>query len=237
MNKVKPIKDEAKLSLIQEELEKETDPRGERMFLLFMVGLHTGLRISDLVRLKVKHVSGDEIRLVEKKTGKKTVIPLDAVIRPIIQDRTRGMKQEEWLFPSRERQGNGDVKPITTRQAYNDMQIIARRFKLGDAIGCHTLRKTFGYWHYKNNGNLAMLRDWFNHTDDSVTLRYIGMDDEEKRKSMQGFNPGRFAYEPREPVNRGRSGREAEEMEIDRLDRTKQGQIMGRKAQAKRKRK
>ena len=47
MNKVQPIKDPEKLRQIQEDLATRTDPHGERMFLLFELGIHTGLRISE----------------------------------------------------------------------------------------------------------------------------------------------------------------------------------------------
>lgn len=237
MNKVKPIKDGEKLRQIQEELGRATDPHGERMFLLFEVGIHTGLRISDLVRLRCKHVQGDAISTVEKKTGKRTTIPLDAVIQGILRDRLRGKGPEALLFPSRNRRPDGTEKPITTRSAYADMRLIARQFALGDAIGCHTLRKTFGYWHYKHNRDLEMLRQWFSHASQSVTLRYIGMDDEEKRRSVRGFNPGQFAYEPREAVSRGRSAQESEALDVEHLDRSRQGQIWGERAKANREKK
>jgi integrase len=234
LNKVEPIKDADKLRWIQEDLGSRTDWHSERMFLLFELGIHTGLRISDLVRLRVEHVNGDGIRTVEKKTGKETYIPLNATIRTIIQDRTRGMDGRALLFPSRCGDGDSNPKPITTRTAYNDMQIIARRYGLRGNIGCHTLRKTFGYWHYKQNGNLALLRGWFNHTDDSVTMRYIGMDDEEKRKSVEGFNPGGAVYTPRGSINRGRPRETGKPIEVEHLDREKQGELMGKRAKERR---
>lgn len=231
MNKVLPIKDAEKLRRIQEELAANTDWHGERMFLLFELGIHTGLRISDLIRLKKKNVCGEWIDMVEKKTGKVTRIPLNATIRTIIQDRCRNMDPDDLLFPSRMRRGDGSPCPITRLTAYNDIQAIAKRFNLGDRMGCHTLRKTFGYWHYKQNRDLELLRQWFNHASQSVTLRYIGMDEDEKRKSVQGFNPGGMVYQPREPVRHGRPNQASEHLEISRLDRSKQGKILGQQAQ------
>lgn len=231
MNKVLPIKDYEKLRRIQEELAADTSWHGERMFLLFELGIHTGLRISDLVRLKKKNVCGEWIDMVEKKTGKVTRIPLNVTIRTIIQDRCRELNPDDLLFPSRMTRGNGSKCPITTHTAYNDMQAIADRFNLGDRIGCHTMRKTFGYWHYKQNKDLELLRQWFNHASPAVTLRYIGMDEDEKRKSVQGFNPGGMVYQPRGPIRRGRPDQESEHLEIKRLDRTKQGKILGQRGQ------
>lgn len=235
MNKVQPIKDEEILRQIQEELAERTDPRGERMFLMFELGIHTGLRISDLVRLQKKHVCGEWIETIEKKTGKVTRIPLNTNIRIIIQDRCRAMDDNQFLFPSRKKRGDGSQHPITTHCAYEDMQWIAKQFHLTGHIGCHTLRKTFGYWHYKQNLDLEMLRQWFNHTSQAVTLRYIGMDDEERRKSVQAFNPGKPAYHPRDAINRGKPVKKSEGLEIKNLDRSKQGKIWGSRAQQARK--
>lgn len=229
MNKVLPIKDPDKLRIIQETLAKETDPHGERMFLLFELGIHTGLRISDLVRLRKENVCGEWIDCIEKKTKKRNRVPLNTTIRMIIQDRCRDMEPDQLLFPSRVRYGDGTQRPITTRCAYNDIQIIADRFNLGDRIGCHTLRKTFGYWHYKQNHDLEILRIWFNHATQSVTLRYIGMDDDEKKKSVYGFNPGGAVYQPRNPIRYGRPEQESKFLEIKNKDRTKQGKMWGSK--------
>ena len=101
MNNVRPIKDPDKLREIREGLAKLTDWHGERMFLLFEIGINTGLRISDMIRLRKKHVCGDWIETVEQKTGKVTRIPLNVTIRQIIQDRCRDMDPEDLLFPSR----------------------------------------------------------------------------------------------------------------------------------------
>lgn len=231
MNKVLPIKDAEKLRNMQEEMAADTGWHEERMFLLFELGIHTGLRISDLVRLKKKNVCGEWIDMTEKKTGKNTRIPLNATIRAIIQDRCRYLDLDDLLFPSRMRRSDGKQHPITTRCAYDDIKTIAKRFNLGDRIGCHTLRKTFGYWHYKQNHDLEILRQWFNHASQAITIRYIGIDEEEKRKSVQGFNPGGMVYRPREPISRGRPAMQSEPMEIKRADHETQGRIWGQKAQ------
>lgn len=236
MNNVRPIKDPDKLREIREGLAAMTDWHGERMFLLFEIGINTGLRISDIVRLRKKHVCGDWIETVEQKTGKRTRIPLNTQIRQIIQDRCRDMDMEDLLFPSRVTIGDRTVQmPMTRRTAYNDIRQIAEMFGLGDHIGCHTMRKTFGYWHYKKNKDLELLREWFNHTSQAVTRRYIGMDENERQKSVQGFNPGGAVYQPRGPVSRGKSDTKPEALKIKNLDRSKQGKIWGERAQEKRK--
>ena len=236
MNKVRPIKDPDKLREIREGLAAMTDWHGERMFLLFEIGINTGLRIGDMIRLRKKHVCGEWIETVEQKTGKATRIPLNTTIRQIIQDRCRNMEMDDLLFPSRMEIGDGTVQvPITRRTAYNDIRAIAEKYGLGDHIGCHTLRKTFGYWHYKKNKDLEILRQWFNHTDQTVTRRYIGIDEDERKKSVTGFNPGGAVYQPRGPINNGKPEQKSESLKIKNLDRSKQGKIRGERAKERRK--
>lgn len=227
MNTVHAIRDPDKLFEIQDSLQHETSTHGRRIFLLFEMGIHTGLRISDLVRLKVENVCGMEICGIEKKTGKQTILPLDAQIRAIIQDRTRDMAPKDYLFTSRNTAPDGTAKHITTRTAYDDMKIIARRFNLGGYVGCHTLRKTFGYWHYKQNNNLELLRQWFNHATVDVTRHYIGVDLDERRKSMVGFNPGGLKYIASGPINKGKPRSESVPIEIENKDRSEQGKHRG----------
>ena len=51
-----------------------------------------------------------------------------------------------------------------------------------EKIGTHTLRKTFGYHVYQSTKDAAMLMDIFNHADIHITLRYIGVNQDQKDK-------------------------------------------------------
>lgn len=145
MKKVQTIKNAEKLQEIQEGLSAATDAHGRRMYLFFMCGIYTGLRVSDLVRLKAGNVRGEEIILTEKKTGKEQIIPIATVLQKVVANRTQGMSDDDYLFPSRSNAPDGKPWHITTRSAYDDMRSIAAHYGLRGSIGCHTLRKTFGY--------------------------------------------------------------------------------------------
>ena len=61
--------------------------------------------------------------------------------------------------------------------------------KLGISInvGTHTMRKTFGYHHYKQFNDIALLQKILNHSSPSITLRYIGIDQETIDISYNNF--------------------------------------------------
>lgn len=56
-----------------------------------------------------------------------------------------------------------------------------------DGIGTHTMRKTFGYWYYKQTKDIATLQMILNHSHPEITLRYIGVTDEEIENSLNNF--------------------------------------------------
>ncbi|MEK9200333.1 site-specific integrase [Ureibacillus sp. FSL E2-3493] len=154
-----------------------------RDLFLFNLGINTGLRVSDLVPLKVKDVK-EKVHLVitEQKNGKTKRFMLPKATREMIEDYIRGMQEEDYLFSSRK--GNG---PISTTQAYRSLQKAAD--VLGrDDIGTHTMRKTFGYHHYKRNKDVATLQHIFNHSAPSITLKYIGITDDEIDATMEDFS-------------------------------------------------
>lgn len=154
---------------------------GERDHFLFQFGINTGLRVSDIVPLKVKDVRGKTyVHVLEGKTEKARRVLLRE-IQPEIEAYTRGMNDEDWLFPSRK--GNG---PISPTQAYRALVKAGEMIDRSD-IGTHTMRKTFGYHHYKRNKDVAKLQEIFNHSAPSITKRYIGIRQDEIDESLEGF--------------------------------------------------
>ena len=71
--------------------------------------------------------------------------------------------------------------------AYRIINGACRVVGIKENIGTHTLRKTFGYHHYRKFKDIALLQKIFNHYSPSVTLRYIGIDQEEINKSYMNF--------------------------------------------------
>ena len=155
--------------------------RSYRDYILFVIGINTGLRISDILQLKVEDVKGTHIVITEKKTNKHKRFYINGQLRKELSKYIEGMNDNDYLFPSRK----GD-KPITRVQAYRILNDVAEKLGI-DEVGTHTLRKTFGYWHYQQYKDVAILQDIFNHSSPSVTLRYIGITDDIKDKTIEGF--------------------------------------------------
>ncbi len=164
MNFVEPIRDTEKIKAVHDELLKQ-NPRDA---LLFSFGIYTGLRISDILKFKVKDVIGNSYNIREKKTKKQKIYDFNNNLKKEINQYIANMDPDEYLFKSRE----GKNKSITRQRAYQVIKKACNDNKIYN-VGTHTLRKTFGYHAYKNKKDVALLMDIFNHSNESITLRYI----------------------------------------------------------------
>jgi len=181
MELVQPIRDKKLIEEIKTELSKQ----GYRDFLMFVTGINTGLRISDLLTLRVSDVKDkSHILIKEEKTGKEKRFLINDNLKNHIDKYINTMNDDEYLFKSRE----GNNKPLTRTQAYRIINNATQKVGITDRIGTHTLRKTFGYWHYQQFKDVAILQDIFNHSAPSVTLRYIGINDDIKDKTIAEFS-------------------------------------------------
>lgn len=179
MKVVQPIRDKEKIEEIKQVLRHES----YRNYFLFVMGINTGLRISDLLPLQVKDVRNKtHIVIREKKTGNSKRFLINHALRQEIDEYTQGMKDNDYLFKSE----RGD-KPIQRVQAYKIINSVAEKVGL-EEIGTHTLRKTFGYHFYQRTKDVAMLQEIFNHSAPSITLRYIGITQDEIDNSLKEFN-------------------------------------------------
>lgn len=177
---VQPIRDQKKINQLKKILLAES-PRNHLMFVL---GINSGLRISDILKLKVKDVVDEDrkvrdfIEMREQKTGKYKKFPLGKNVKKAIilaiQDIESTPDMEMHIF--RSRQGNG---PITRNRAYQIINKAARSVGIEDRIGTHTMRKSFGFHAYKAGVDLSRLQYIFNHASPATTLRYIGITQDE----------------------------------------------------------
>ncbi|UOQ48140.1 tyrosine-type recombinase/integrase [Gracilibacillus caseinilyticus] len=156
--------------------------QSQRNLLLFNIGINTGLRIGDIVKLRIEDVKGRSYLVIrEGKTEKTRKVYLNSIMADI-SDYLDGKPSEGWLFPSRKGDGH-----ISTTQAYRILAKAAELIGRKD-IGTHTLRKTFGYHYYREKKDIATLMAIFNHSSQSVTKRYIGITDEEIEISLRDFS-------------------------------------------------
>jgi len=175
MEYVQPIRDIKQINAIKKVLRASS----LRDYCLFIVGINSGLRISDLLSLSIADVvdaSGkakDRVSIREQKTGKSKDFPLGDSAKKALKeylDSLADVAPDTALFASR-KGGNA----ITRQQAYRVINDAARAVGITDQIGTHTMRKTFGYHAYKQGVDITRIQQMLNHSSPKVTLRYIGI--------------------------------------------------------------
>ncbi|BCD26935.1 DNA integration/recombination/invertion protein (plasmid) [Bacillus cereus] len=180
MNQIKdvqPIRSKEQLEDMKWALKRHCS---ERDYIMFLIGINTGLRVGDLLKLKVSDVKKKKkVVIQEGKTKKVRQLNLVNIYDEI--QLYVSQIDSEWLFPSRK----GD-KAITPTQAYRQLQKAGEMADI-DSVGTHTMRKTFGYWFYKQTKDVAKLQDILNHSHPEITMLYIGIRAEEIEEDLNNF--------------------------------------------------
>lgn len=178
MMTVEPIREKGKINNMFFYLNGKDPKYG----LMFKFGLNTGLRISDILPLSTNDIFNqngtfkDYLVLKEKKTGKEKKIKINSSLRKNI---TNFISEEErkgsrYLFSNN---SGGHIKRI---QAYKVLKNAASVCGV-ENFGTHSMRKTWGYWTYKvSKFNIGLIMQTFNHSSQNVTLRYIGVNQDQQ---------------------------------------------------------
>ncbi|MBA7523391.1 Tyrosine recombinase XerC [subsurface metagenome] len=190
MNFVEPIRNPNQIVKIKGNLFKKKNPRD---FTLFTLAINTGLRISDILSLKVEDIKDrkgnikDSLYILEQKTKKRRKIPLNQQATEALGyyfKKTGIYDLDRYLFINEK---TGDNKPITRVRAWQLINKWCREVGLDCKVGGHTLRKTFGYHLRKQGVSIERISDLLGHSNIKVTFRYIGINDDERKEVLAKF--------------------------------------------------
>lgn len=194
MNFVEPIRDRKKIAQIKNLL------RGQKRFrdlLLFVVGINTALRISDLLQLQISHFFDEQRKIrhrfwiKERKRGKRHEVVINTSIRETLEEYLvafsdiRDDKDNYVFFNST---ANDYSSPIKRGQAWKFITSICHQAGLLGNFGTHSLRKTWGYHARMSGVDLALIMHKLNHESIAYTKRYLGITDDELEAVAQRLN-------------------------------------------------
>ncbi len=188
---VEPIRDRKKIAQIKNLLRGQ---RSYRNLLLFVVGINTALRISDLLQLKINHFLDEKGRIKsrfwikEQKRGKRHEITINQSIREAFTEYLKefpyiAKKGENYLFFNPKTN-----QPIKRGQAWKVVTNICADVGLQGNYGTHSLRKTWGFHARMQGVDLALIMHKLNHESIAYTKRYLGITDEELQAVVQRLN-------------------------------------------------
>lgn len=197
--------------------------REYRNYMLFTVGINTGLRCSDLRTLRFfqlidstskadEYNFRDEIIILEQKTQKHNPnrhIPINEAIKRAVTlylSSTNNIALDDYLFQSES--NNKNKEPL---QRFSIERILKTAYKavgVNVAGATHTLRKTFGYQflncnqEFKSNNSYSnpeverLLQIAYNHSSITNTFRYTGVTKDDLNVAYNNMNLALLEVDP-----------------------------------------
>lgn len=162
MKKMSPIKKIEELEAMKNYLKHKC----ERNYLIFLIGINTGLIAKDIVYLKVSEVRNKSC-LVGGQGSTKRQVALPKFLRKELNKYAKDKDGKDYLFKSKIEDG-----PISTRAVYSFLSEAATALGIKN-VGSLTMRKTFAYHFYKKNKDLELLRKLLGQTKLTDLLDYI----------------------------------------------------------------
>ena len=154
-----------------------------RNYALIILGVHTALRISDLLRVTWDDVYDFEnccvrarVDVTERKTGKTKSIALNKAVTKALSLFASFSARSGCFLIENPRTG----RAISRIQAYRLIRAASEALRFKDRVSCHSLRKTFGYHAWKSGTLPVVIMDIYNHSSLAVTRRYLGVSQDDK---------------------------------------------------------
>lgn len=136
-----------------------------------------GIRISDIMELKVKNFKGDKIETKEQKTGKLQYRMINPNITATVMEYAIDHKlgRDDKLFT------------IGVKAVQYGIRVIKSHLGL-ENIGTHSFRKFYATRQYELNGsNIELVKELLKHSSIATTQRYINVSQKEINKASSKF--------------------------------------------------
>lgn len=151
----------------------------ERFATALILEANLGLRISDILKLRLSDIvkDGERYRLsvVEKKTGKARNFTIPLALYQFI----RCYCLDNNIAPDR------IIFPVTARAVQKQLKLVCDYLGI-KGISSHSFRKFYATEIYKNSGyNIALVQQLLQHSSASVTQRYIGIQQQELEQAIE----------------------------------------------------
>lgn len=178
---------------------------------LFIIGINTGSRISDILKYRMCDILKDngeieeEIIMIEQKTGKERTIYYNEACKLAFKIILKDKKYlDEWLFVSRGNRkkyintldGRQIQLPLTRQSVWEYFKSFTK--DMDGNFSTHTMRQTFSYFFvqtdahdkYVDGRNVTALTLALRHSSPNVTMRYMKIRDVELKNIYKGLNLG-----------------------------------------------
>lgn len=158
---------------------------------LFIIGLRTGLRVSDFLRLKETNIDGDYIKITTKKTDHFVTIPLHPQVKAIIRKRG-GLPRliSDQKFNKYIKEICQEVKFTQLVEGSKINEKTKRKeegiYPKWELVSSHICRRSFATNLYGKLDNLTIM-GITTHQSETQFLKYIKITDTEKAEKLKKY--------------------------------------------------
>ncbi|PLT30441.1 tyrosine-type recombinase/integrase [Peribacillus deserti] len=186
MDFVEPFKDLKQIDEIKNYLKQNS----ERDYLLFVMGINTGMKISEMLGIKAGDVlCGNEsiafYQIPCEETVHKKEIYFNSKVRSALEHYifNSGLTPNDYLFASLKTKN-----PISRQQAHRIIHDAIDHLGIKGKFGASSMRKTFGYHAYKKGVSISIIQEYYHHAAPSETYKYLGITKEEPTQTIIDVN-------------------------------------------------
>ena len=185
MKKVYPVEPN-QIANIRKSIHHETF--GDRNEFLLLLLLNTALRISDALGITVGMVRDKEyLDIVEKKTGKHKHFPMNGFLKDTINEYTKDMEDDDFLFEARDKDKNGNSRAISRQQAHRIFKEATESIGIKNCAA-HSWRKSYARGLYEKTKDLSLIMRLLNHSSEAMTLKYLHLTEERDNERIMDFS-------------------------------------------------
>lgn len=152
----------------------------ERIATALVVEANLGIRISDVLALRLTDIVNDggryRLAITEKKTGRPRIFTVPLVIYQYLENYAlrNGIVPQERLFP------------ITERAVQKQLAIVCDYLGY-EGISTHSFRKWYATSIYMNNGcDISLVQHLLQHSSAATTQRYLGIEPQRVEQAIAG---------------------------------------------------
>jgi len=159
---------------------------GFRDYVIMCIMLDTGIRLSELLSLRIKDYVGSHFILEHTKNRKRRVLPVGKRLQELMNKylAIRAGDPNEYLFC------NVLDEPLKPRTLQERIKNYGKQANIeGVRVSPHTLRHTFATQYLLNGGDMVSLQEILGHSSLEMVRRYVNYLHEDIQRQHKKFSP------------------------------------------------
>ncbi len=158
-------------------------PKGLRDYTMLYLMLMTGMRVSELLNLKVSDIDfpNSYITIRMGKGRKDRIIPLNKNVKELLYNYVKLVKPKEGLFDNKN-------SSKSRRGVLYVIRKYCKKAGIEKKVTPHTFRHTFATLLLKKGENIRLVQSLLGHSNISTTAIYLHIIDDEKKRAVETLN-------------------------------------------------